>query len=138
MGQQQLLLVILVTVIVGIATVVAINTFGSASKSAAQDAVVNDIASIASGAQGYVMKPAMLGGGEGSFSEIKFSQLPFAFDKEAEGTTDLIVFNLNGKYTITPGDETFTIEGYNENYGFTCDATVGKDGITEGPTCTDD
>lgn len=39
MGQQQLLLVILVTIIVGIATVVAINTFSSAADSANLDAV---------------------------------------------------------------------------------------------------
>jgi len=57
MGQQQLLLVILVTIIVGIATVVAINTFGSAADAANIDAVRNDVAAIASGAQGYYMKP---------------------------------------------------------------------------------
>ena len=62
MGQQQLLLVILVTIIVGIATVVAINTFGTAADNANIDAVRNDMTAIASGAQSYYMKPAMLGG----------------------------------------------------------------------------
>ncbi|MDZ7715010.1 MAG: hypothetical protein U5J95_02240 [Balneolaceae bacterium] len=47
MGQQQLLLVILVTIIVGIATVVAINTFSSASDSANVDAVRGDLLNIA-------------------------------------------------------------------------------------------
>ncbi|MDZ7806938.1 MAG: hypothetical protein U5K71_07465 [Gracilimonas sp.] len=54
MGQQQLLLVILVTIIVGIATVVAINTFGSAADSANLDAVRQDVATIAASAQGYL------------------------------------------------------------------------------------
>ena len=48
MGQQQLLLVILVTIIVGIATVVAINTFGTAADNANIDAVRNDMTAIAS------------------------------------------------------------------------------------------
>ena len=55
MGQQ--LLVILVKIIVGIATVVAINTFGSAADFAAQDSVRQDLASIAASAQGYYMRP---------------------------------------------------------------------------------
>jgi len=50
MGQQQLLLVILVTIIVGIATVVAINTFGAAADSANLDAVRQDMGSIAASA----------------------------------------------------------------------------------------
>lgn len=53
MGQQQLLLVILVTIIVGIATVVAINTFGSSAEQANLDAVRQDIAQIATAAQAW-------------------------------------------------------------------------------------
>ncbi|MDZ7757448.1 hypothetical protein [Rhodohalobacter sp.] len=75
MGQQQLLLVILVTIIVGIATVVAINTFGSAADSANVDAVRQDMASIAAAAQGYYMKPQMLGGGGRKFDGIDFQMI---------------------------------------------------------------
>ena len=51
MGQQQLLLVILVTIIVGIATVVAINTFSSASEQANIDAARQDMLQMAYTAQ---------------------------------------------------------------------------------------
>jgi len=77
MGQQQLLLVILVTIIVGIATVVAINTFGSAADSANLDAVRQDVASIAASAQGYYMKPEMLGGGGQNFNNVTFDNITF-------------------------------------------------------------
>jgi type II secretory pathway pseudopilin PulG len=89
MGQQQLLLVILVTVIVGIATVVAINTFGSASKSANIDAVNNDVASIAASAQAYYTKPSMMGGGGNSFSPVTSFPESSTFVDDPNLTTDL-------------------------------------------------
>ena len=80
MGQQQLLLVILVTIIVGIATVVAINTFSSAADSANLDAVRQDLAQIGSSAQAYYIKPTMLGGGGSSFTGINFNLISFPSD----------------------------------------------------------
>ncbi|MGF1669447.1 MAG: hypothetical protein ACFCU6_03290, partial [Balneolaceae bacterium] len=98
MGQQQLLLVILVTIIVGIATVVAINTFGSAADAANLDAVRNDIAAIASAAQGYYMKPEMLAGGGRTFTGITFNDFGFAANGvDADGLT---AQNENGFYVL--------------------------------------
>ena len=108
MGQQQLLLVILVTIIVGIATVVAINTFGSAADSANLDAVRQDVASIAASAQGYYMKPEMLGGGGNDFEGLTFNTLAFASDTIATG--GLTAMNQNGVYVITaPGADATTL-----------------------------
>src|SRR6056297_2503889 len=109
MGQQQLLLVILVTIIVGIATVVAINTFGTAADQANIDAVTNDVATLASAAQGYYMRPGMLGGGGRTFDgtgsgsatpqAIDFGGLAFpATSYNADSTQ---VENENGRYKIT-------------------------------------
>lgn len=98
MGQQQLLLVILVTIIVGIATVVAINTFGSAADAANLDAVRQDVASIAASTQGYYMKPRMLGGGGRSFEDITFNHFAFAAQGVEDETT---AWNMNGKYVIS-------------------------------------
>jgi Tfp pilus assembly protein PilE len=96
MGQQQLLLVILVTIIVGIATVVAINTFGSAADSANVDAVRVDLAQIAASAQGYYMKPQMLGGGSRSFTGLDFNTM--AFSGTIESATS--ARNENALYTL--------------------------------------
>ena len=107
MGQQQLLLVILVTIIVGIATVVAINTFGSAADSANIDAVRQDIATFASSAQGYFMKPEMLGGGGGDFEGITFRSVAFPADQYSGD--NLTVVNANGVYTFPAPAATDTV-----------------------------
>jgi len=96
MGQQQLLLVILVTIIVGIATVVAINTFGSAADAANLDAVRQDITGIAADAQGYFMKPTMLGGGSRSFDGIGFHTITFS----GRQLSELVAENENGTYEL--------------------------------------
>lgn len=99
MGQQQLLLVILVTIIVGIATVVAINTFSSSADSANLDAVRNDVAAIAAAAQGYYLKPTMLGGGGNTFTGVTFNTIAFAGDSTSSDF--LTATNSNGKYVIS-------------------------------------
>lgn len=68
MGQQQLLLVILVTIIVGIATVVAINIFGTAADQANRDAVRQDLMAAAVQAQGVWSKPLMMDGAGRDFA----------------------------------------------------------------------
>lgn len=111
MGQQQLLLVILVTIIVGIATVVAINTFGAAADSANVDAVRQDVAQIAAASQGYYMKPNMLGGGGRSFETITFNQ--FAFPAAMINPDGDIAENENGIYVISAaGAGSFTITAH--------------------------
>lgn len=70
MGQQQLLLVILVTILVGIATVVAMNVFGGAAEDANRDAVRQDIMQGATTAQAIYARPVMLDGAGGDFSDI--------------------------------------------------------------------
>jgi Tfp pilus assembly protein PilE len=131
MGQQQLLLVILVTIIVGIATVVAINTFSSAADSANLDAVRQDLALIASSAQAYYVKPTMLGGGGSSFAGINFNLITFPSDSLDEA--GLKAINANGSYTIDAGagDADFTViavpeSGVVENIT----ATIVADGMT--------
>jgi len=110
MGQQQLLLVILVTIIVGIATVVAINTFGSAADAANLDAVRNDVAAIASAAQGYYMKPTMLGGGGRTFTGITFEDFGFAANGIA--ANGLTAQNENGRYVITVAAQSIEVTAH--------------------------
>ncbi|MEX2477512.1 MAG: hypothetical protein WD357_03680 [Gracilimonas sp.] len=116
MGQQQLLLVILVTIIVGIATVVAINTFGSAADSANIDAVRQDMATFAASAQGYFMKPEMLGGGGGDWEGINFNTVAFPADENVTTSGPLEAINANGVYSIPTGvaaaDTTFLLTGH--------------------------
>jgi uncharacterized protein (UPF0333 family) len=69
MGQQQLLLIVLSVIIVGIAVVVGINMFGASAASANLEAVTNDLMNLASRAQQYYVKPVAMGGGGNSFGD---------------------------------------------------------------------
>ncbi len=68
MGQQQLLLIVLGVIIVGIAVVVGINVFTASSYQANQDAVTADLTTLASMAQQFYRKPTALGGGGNTFT----------------------------------------------------------------------
>lgn len=111
MGQQQLLLVILVTIIVGIATVVAINVFDSSAKTANRDAVRNDALDLGVASQAYFIKPKQLGGGGNSFSGINFGFISFPYDTIFD--SKMTVANLNGTYELTSvTDSQFVIKAY--------------------------
>jgi hypothetical protein len=64
MGQQQLLLLVLSTVIVGLATVAGIQAFSENQAQATQDAITQKGVSIMSDAKGAFAKPAALGGAD--------------------------------------------------------------------------
>ena len=62
MGQQQLLLLVLSTVIVGLATVAGIQAFSENQAQASQDALVQRGTSIASDVRGAYGRPSQMGG----------------------------------------------------------------------------
>ena len=62
MGQQQLLLLVLSTVIVGLATVAGIQAFSENQAQATQDALTQKGVTMASDIQGLIAKPSQLGG----------------------------------------------------------------------------
>jgi hypothetical protein len=67
MGQQQLLLIVLGIIIVGVAVILAIALFRANAIENKRDLVLNESISIATNAQAYYKKPTILGGGNGSF-----------------------------------------------------------------------
>jgi len=83
MGQQQLLLIVLGVIIVGIAVVVGIKVFTASSAQANSDAVISDMTNLAAMAQQYYRKPGALGGGGNTFTEWK---VPANLAKTANGT----------------------------------------------------
>ena len=115
MGQQQLLLLVLGIVIVGLAVVVGIQAFGENQKKANADALVNDAVRIASDAQAWKLKPAAFGGGSKSgdptnkdFTGLSLKQLGYEVGTQSDCTT---YGNLNGCFDITPTAANLTIVG---------------------------
>ena len=87
MGQQQLLLIVLGVIIVGIAVVVGINVFTASSFEANKSALVADLQTIGSMAQQYYRKPTAMGGGGNTFTG-------FSIPSSLQSTA-------NGAYTIS-------------------------------------
>jgi len=75
MGQQQLLLIVVGVIIVGIAVAVGINMFTESAAQANFDAITSDMIRIASNAQQWYMKPSSMGGGGRTFTGMTFSKV---------------------------------------------------------------
>ena len=122
MGQQQLLLIVLGVIIVGIAVVVGINVFTASSSQANRDAVIADLTNLASMSQQYYRKPAALGGGGNTFTGWT---VPASID-----TTG------NGVYTATVTAQSVTLVGTGNEKGnngtgkVAVSMVVGPDKIT--------
>lgn len=99
MGQQQLLLIVLGVIIVGIAIVVGINLFNANSVSGNRDSVVSDLNNLAAMAHEYYNKPSSLGGGGSSYANYTIP--------------NNLASDANGAYTIsTAGSATgITFQG---------------------------
>ena len=68
MGQQQLLLIILGVIIVGIAIAVGLSLFSAQSQQANHDAIINDLNNISANAYQFYIRPASMGGGANSYT----------------------------------------------------------------------
>lgn len=116
MGQQQLLLVILVTIIVGIATVVAINIFGTASEQANRDAVRQDLLGAAVQAQGIWARPTLMDGAGRDFTNLSqaelLARLNIPSDADFDAGTSTTLNNENGSYVVAePAENSITVTG---------------------------
>jgi hypothetical protein len=124
MGQQQLLLLILAAIIVGIAIVMGINMFGENAVQANQDAVTQDVLTIASRAQGWYRRPAAMGGGGRSFVGLTLAKLNF------DVTNDNGSYALSGigagQVTVTG---TGTEDGDSDNQALQVQITVFSDSV---------
>ncbi len=75
MGQQQLLLIVLGVIIVGIAIAVGITMFKTNAQSSNRNQVINDLQNLAAKAQQYYRKPTSMAGGGQSFTALHLDTL---------------------------------------------------------------
>jgi hypothetical protein len=118
MGQQQLLLIILGVIIVGIAIAVGLSLFSANSTQANKDAIINDINNICANAYQYRIRPTSMGGGGGS-TYVGYT-IPFKMSS-----------NDNATYSCgTPGAATITVTGTStrEATTSTCAGTMNANG----------
>ena len=109
MGQQQLLLIVLGVIIVGIAVVVGINVFTASSANANRDAVIADLTTLAAMSQQYYRKPTAMGGGGNAFDNTN-GGTGFSIPTSLQSTA-------NGSYTVTAAEKLITFVGVGREMG---------------------
>jgi len=125
MGQQQLLLIVLVMLLVGIATVIAIRTTQQASAESNMDAVRLEILQAHSHARVFYTKPFMMGGGSSSFDGVTLNDLLLSEENDnaryeiIETSADNFTLSYiphyrNGTYTATISYDQITWNGESE------------------------
>jgi hypothetical protein len=133
MGQQQLLLVILVTIIVGIATVVAINIFGTAADQANIDAVRQDLMAASVQAQAIWTRPTLMNGANRDFTTVTDNTILARLNIPGVLATDSSdVENENAVYTAeATSEDALTISAVPEsNPNITLQSTVQRNETT--------
>ena len=73
MGQQQLLLIILGTIIVGLAIAVGLSMFTAQSVESNKDAIIHDLNNLAAEAHQYRIRPTSMDGGARSYEGFTIS-----------------------------------------------------------------
>ena len=95
MGQQQLLLIILGVIIVGIAIAVGLSLFSAQSVQSNRDAIINDLNNLAAQAYQFRIRPTSMGGGQGDYT---------TFTIPVKMRT-----NENGTYVASPSNNSIDI-----------------------------
>lgn len=109
MGQQQLLLLVLATVVVGLATVAGIKAFDKGQKQVSQDARRQVAANILSDVKAHLNKPPELGGFE------------WPGPKMAPQATVKLLKEMGYEAEVRDGDAVVPIEGS----GGWCELSIG-------------
>jgi hypothetical protein len=126
MGQQQLLLIILGVIIVGVAIAVGISMFSSQSVKSNQDAILSDLANLAADGYQFKIRPTSMGGGNGTYAGYTVG-------------TSWGASNPNATYTITAQTATALSLKAESKQVDAATITVTYDGngkVTAGPTST--
>lgn len=126
MGQQQLLLIVLGVIIVGVAVVAGISMFNANAEESAKDELISQCLSIGANAQQMYMKPVAMGG-LGSNYTGEDGKASYSIPASMSSTT-------NGNYTATAkNDSTLSVSGKPRTdlgYKWTVVATVTPTNVT--------
>jgi len=116
MGQQQLLLIILGVIIVGIAIAIGISMFSASSVQSNKDGIINDMNNLAADAYQFRIRPTTMAGGGGSYTGGNGYSIP-----------SKLASNENGSFARTNAAQAVTIVGTSgQGYGTitaVCDST---------------
>ena len=113
MGQQQLLLLVLGVIIVGVAIVAGIGMFNASAEESVKDELTSQLMAISANAQQWYKKPVAMGGGGGTFAG-------YVIPVKMRATSSCGVVDLNTGDATTDG---YTISAVGTNAGISFLAT---------------
>lgn len=116
MGQQQLLLIILGVIIVGIAIAVGLSMFSAQSVQANKDALIADLNNIAANAYQYRIRPASLGGGAQTYTNYTIPSKLAINENGTYKTTNVTADQINIT-AISASDSNNTVTAVIDNTG---------------------
>lgn len=125
MGQQQLLLIILGVIIVGIAIAVGLSLFSAQSIQSNRDAIINDLNNLAAQAYQFRIRPQSMGGGQGDYTT-------FAIPTKMKT-------NENGTYSTSPSQNSIVFTAVSaQNASNSVKVTIDSFGRLSGWTYSGD
>jgi hypothetical protein len=114
MGSQQLLLIVLTMLLVGVALAIAISLFQANAVESSRNALIEDMLSLAGRAREYYSRPVRLGGGNRDFTNVTINILTARPENEngryyvISTTKNELV--LGGKGRIVVGSDTIEVQ----------------------------
>ena len=115
MGQQQLLLIILGVIIVGIAIAVGLSLFSAQSVQSNRDVIINDLNNLAAQAYQFRIRPSSMGGGQGDYTTFS---IPSKMQTNENGTYSASTHTNTIDFTATSA----------QNASNTIKVTIDSDG----------
>jgi hypothetical protein len=122
MGQQQLLLIVLGVIVVGIAIAAGMGLFSASKESSIKDELVAQNMAIAASAQQYYVKPASMAGGNQSFAGYG----------SGSAVLGKLAYTTNGTYAVgtgTAANIVVTATPKNASFKWTVTTTVLPDSV---------
>ena len=107
MGQQQILLIVLSVILVGIAIAVGITMFQAQAKQGNIDAIISDLNNLGSVAYQYKIRPVTMGGGGGYYDTTETGAA--GFDEYFEELPAGMISNSNATYDVPEHEDEYVI-----------------------------
>ena len=114
MGTQQILLIVIGVIVVGVSVSVGITMFNNQSSGSNRMAVIHDLNTFAVNALAYYKAPSSFGGGSRSWSDI--DKLGIWIGHNYDSATDSLS-NENGEYGLSYAGDNLTIVGIGTEQG---------------------
>ncbi len=133
MGQQQLLLIVLVLIMVGLSIVVGMQLYDQSIRDSAIDNLTKDLVHLGSLAMNYYRTPSELGGGGQSFKASSTGgtsvwDVPAQLDSLDDRTYTITAITDNSMEIMGKSENIST--GFNNNDGVQVYVELDKNGVT--------